>query len=113
MHESCDLKLLFAARFTGACFSAIRAVAQLAEMLRVSVTIAHVGPTDRTTSKELHSFFAEADHYESCRRVHLHGPTAPALAELARNGKFDLILAPRSDRLGFPRPFHRSVRAQL
>jgi hypothetical protein len=113
MHEHCDLKLLFAARFTAACFSAIRAVAQLADVLRVSVTIAHVGPTDRETSRELHSFFAEADHYESCRRVQLHGPTAPTLAEFARDGNFDLVLAPRSDRVGFPRPFHYSTRAEL
>jgi nucleotide-binding universal stress UspA family protein len=113
MHNPSELKLLIATRFTVACFSAIRAVAQLAEVFRLSITIAHVGPANAHTSRELKSFFAEADHYESCRRVQLHGSPVEALAEFARQGKYDLILAPRSDRMVLPRPFHRSLRAEL
>ena len=113
MPESYDLKLLFATRYTDSCFRAIRAVAQLADAFRVSVTIAHVGSTEPSANRELQSFFAEADHYESCRRVMLQGSPAKALAEFARQGGYDLILAPRSDKLGIPRPFHRSTRAAM
>jgi hypothetical protein len=113
MRESAELKVLFATKFTDACFGAIRAVAQLADAFRVSITIAHVGAEDAHSGGELRSFFAEADHYESCRRVQLQGTTPAAVAEFVRKGSFDLILAPRSDRLGMPRPFHRSLRATL
>lgn len=113
MHDSAELKVLFATKFTSNCFSAIRAVAQLANTFRVSVTIARVDSADAPPNRALRSFFAEADHYESCRRVQLHGDPVQAIAELARNGAYDLVLAPRSSHRGIPRPLHRSKRATL
>lgn len=114
MHEPYDLKLLFATTFTDGCFRAIRAVAQMADAFPLQMTVAHVEEQPQpTTQRELHSFFAEADHYHATDRVRLQGNSATALSELACQGNYDLILAPRSDRLGFPRPFHRSTRIGL
>jgi nucleotide-binding universal stress UspA family protein len=113
MQEFAELNVLFVTKFTDACFRAIRAIAQLADVFRVSITIAHVDDEGLHGSRDLQSFFAEADHYESCRRVQLHGPVSAAIRELVRKSDFDLILAPRSDRLGIPRPLHRSLRATL
>lgn len=113
MHDFAELKVLFATKFTSNCFSAIRAVAQLANTLRVSVTIARVDSADAPPNGALRSFFAEADHYKSCRRVQLHGDPVSAIAKLARSGAYDLILAPRSSHRGIPRPLHRSKRASL
>jgi len=113
MQDTAELKILFATKFTSNCFSAIRAVAQLANTFRLSVTIARVDSGDPPPKHALQSFFAEADHYASCRRVQLHGDPVQAIADLARNGEYDLVLAPRSSHRGIPRPLHRSKRAAL
>jgi len=108
-----DLKILFATNFSDSCFRAIRAIAQLADAFNVSVTIAHATPTGQPQSRDLHSFFAEADHYENCRRVTLQGSSAEAIAAFTRQEHFDIVFAPGSDRIGIPRPFHRSFRSEL
>jgi hypothetical protein len=114
MHRPYDLKLLFATTFTDGCFRAIRALAQMADAMPVSLTIAHVSSSGQSLHGELQSFFAEADHYPNCNRVQLQGTSpAKALAAYAHQERHDLILVPRSDRLGFPRPFHRSTRSEL
>lgn len=113
MQDCCDLKLLFATDYSDSCFRSIRAVAQLADAFRVHVTIAHVGPATRGADRELYAFFAEADHYASCERVRIDGSPAEALGGLAREGGYDMIVAPRSNRLGIPRPLHRSTRCEL
>jgi len=113
MHEPYDLKLLFATAFNDGCFRAIRAVAQMADAFPLSLTIAHVANEQHSSLRELNSFFAEADHYLSTERVRLQGSPAKVLAEYACRGNYDLILAPRSDRVGIPRFFHRSTRMSL
>lgn len=113
MYDACELKLLFATDYTDACYHAVRSVAQLADMFQLCITIANVGEPPLPFNRELESFFAEADHYRLCKRIRLQGSPAKALAEYASKGDYDLILAPRSDRLGIPRPFHRSTRVQM
>src|SRR5688572_11511402 len=109
MHRPYDLKVLFATAFTDSCFQAIRAIAQMADAMPISLTIAHVTTPDSPPNRVLQSFFAEADHYSFCDRVQLQGSSVTqTLAAHANEERYDLILAPRSDRLGFPRPFHRS-----
>jgi nucleotide-binding universal stress UspA family protein len=109
-----NLKLLFTTHFSDSCFRAIPAVAQLADIFRIDITIAHVCPEGGSKSSlELHSFFAEAENYHSCRRIALEGAPVETIAELTRQQHFDLVVSPGSDRLGIPRPFHRSLRAEL
>ncbi|MGC3972346.1 MAG: universal stress protein [Pirellulales bacterium] len=113
MNGDYDLKILFATQYSDSCYRAIRGVAQMADGFRAHVTIVHVGPASLAADRELRSFFAEADHYGACERVRLEGRPAEALAEFARDGGYDLVIAPRSYRLGLPRPLHRSTRAEL
>jgi len=108
-----DLKVLFATNFSDSCFRAIRAVAQRADAFRIDITIAHSGAAPHPAQRELQSFFAEADHYTSCRRITLDGAPAEALGALTRKEHFDIIVAPGPDRIGIPRPLHRSLRAEL
>ncbi len=108
-----DLRVLFATNFSDSCFRAIRAVAQLADAFRIDITIVHAGEEPEGRSGELNSFFAEADHYACCRRMLLQGTAAEAVSELTRRERFDLVVAPGSDRIGIPRPFHRSLRAEI
>jgi nucleotide-binding universal stress UspA family protein len=108
-----SLHILFATNFSDSCFRAIRAVAQMADEFELHLTIAHTVPDSKPRRQELHSFFAEADHYADCRRVTLQGKPAEAISQWASESHFDLIVAPGSDRLGLPRLFHRSFRAEL
>lgn len=108
-----ELNILFATNFSDSCFRAIRAVAQLADTFKLQLTVAHADQSDTPRRQDLHSFFAEADHFGHCRRVTLSGPPAAAIAAYTKQHHFDLVLSPGSDRLGLPRPFHRSIRAGL
>ncbi|MEO6758542.1 MAG: universal stress protein [Saprospiraceae bacterium] len=108
-----ELNILFSTNFSDSCFRAIRAVAQIADAFAIQLTISHSNRLHPVSQRDLHSFFAEADHFSECRRVALEGPPAESIAAFARREKFDLIIAPGSDRLGLPRPFHRSIRAGL
>ncbi|HEU0124108.1 MAG TPA: universal stress protein [Bryobacteraceae bacterium] len=108
-----ELKLLFATNFSDSCFRAIRAVAQMADAFPLSVTIANVCDSPKSNRRELNSFFAEADHYDSCRRITLTGKPSEAIAAYTREEHFDMIISPGSDRIGIPRPFHQSLRSAL
>jgi hypothetical protein len=117
MLPSPDLRILFPTNFSDACFRTARALAQLADTCRVHVTIAHVAkPGDAAirTRRELHSFLAETDHYDRCHRVALtSSDPAAALTELATSERFDLVMAPASDRLGLHSLLAPSLRAKL
>ncbi|MBL8241974.1 MAG: universal stress protein [Bryobacterales bacterium] len=108
-----ELNILFATNFSDSCFRAIRAVAQLADAINVRLTVAHANHGGLPRHRDLHSFFAEADHFGRCRRVTLDGSPVEGIVALSRQERFDLIISPGSDRLGLPRPFHRSIRAGL
>jgi nucleotide-binding universal stress UspA family protein len=117
MFFSPDLRILFPTSYSDACFRTARALAQLADTCRVHLTIAHVAESGETaiqTRRELHSFLAEADHYDRCHRVLLNSDDpATALNELSSSERFDLIMAPASDRLGLHSLFAPSLRARL
>lgn len=116
MTNTAELNILFPTSFSDACFRTGRAIAQLADAFRVSLTIAHVARPDTAmrAQHELDSFMAEADHYEDTRRVLLQGDDpVKALASLCQEQPFDLILAPASDRLGLHSLLTRSFRARL
>ena len=108
-----ELNILFATNFSDSCFRAIRAIAQMADAFDVRLTVAHANQTSSPRQRDLHSFFAEADHYNQCRRVSLTGSPAAAISAYTQEQKFDLVISPGSDRIGLPRPFHRSIRADL
>ena len=117
MQRTSELRVLFPTAFSDACFRTSRAIAQLADLCRVSLTIAHVakpGTITVQTRRELDSFLAEADHYDNCHRVLIEASDpVEALKELADRTEFDLIMAPASDRLGVHRLLRASFRARL
>lgn len=117
MHNDAELRILFPTSFSDACFRTGRAIAQLADTCRVSLTIAHVArPHDDLNRKqqELNSFLAEADHYDRCDRLLLIGDDpVKAISECSAKLNSDLIVAPASDRLGLHRLLRPSFRAGL
>ncbi|MBC7926979.1 MAG: universal stress protein [Bryobacteraceae bacterium] len=117
MNTSPDLRILFPTSFSDACFRATRAVSQLADMSHVSLTIAHVcepGGATRNTYRELDSFFAEADGYDSCRRILVESSDAvQSISDLCREDSYDLIVAPASERLVLRSLLKPSFRARL
>jgi nucleotide-binding universal stress UspA family protein len=116
MKQPTDLNILFPTSFSDACFQAGRAIAQLADTLRVDLVIAHVVPRGGASSavrRELDSFFGEAHHFDACRRVLIEADNVPqGIAAYARRG-FDLIVSPASDRLGLHRILVPSFRGCL
>lgn len=112
-----DLNILFPTSFSDACFRTARAIAQIADKCHISLTLVHVcRPGMATTQKrrELDSFMAEADHYDSCRRILIESEDpVEAIGQLCDEEQFDLILAPASDRLGLHRVFTLPFRSRL
>lgn len=117
MYFTPDLRILFPTSYSDACFRASAAIAQLAGICDVHLTIAHVvkpGESTIARRRELDSFFAEADHYQSCRRTLVEADdAAEAIARLCNDGRFDLVAAPASDRSWFSAPWGSSFRARL
>jgi nucleotide-binding universal stress UspA family protein len=112
-----ELKVLFLTSFSDSCFQTIRAMAQLADRCSLSLTIAHIcRPRQSSPNKrrELDSFFAEADHYDHCRRLLIEAENPAQIAsQMCATEGYDLIVAPGSDRLGLHRRISSSFRARL
>jgi hypothetical protein len=67
-----------------------------------------------SAEEQLRSFFAEADRYAHTRRVLLEGEdVGETVASYLSQRRHDLVICPASDRVGLPRPWHRSTRARL
>jgi hypothetical protein len=117
MHDHSALRILFPTSFSDPCFRTARAISQLADTLHISLTITHVvtpGANVRAKRRELNSFMAEADHYDSCSRVLIESENPiQAIAGVCEQGSYDLVLAPASDRLGLQRLVTSSFRARL
>ena len=117
MPNTPDLRILFPTSFSDSCFRTARAIAQLADTCRISLTITHVAkPGEGNTSlrRELDSFLAEADHYDSCRRLLVESDDAiQSIAELCEWEPYDLVVVPASDRLGLHSLITPSFRAKL
>lgn len=116
MYNTPDLKILFVTNFSDACFRTGRAIAQLADTCTVDLTVAYVAKPGAGAGKqkELNSFLAELDDYDSCYRVITEAsePLEGILGLCERNS-FDLIVAPASDQLGVQSLFTQSLRARI
>jgi nucleotide-binding universal stress UspA family protein len=103
--------------FSDACFRSTRAIAQLADRCKVRLTIAHITKPEANTiqtRRELDSFFAEADHYDCCRRVLVESDDPiKGASQLCEAERFDLMVAPASDRFGIHSFLTPSFRARL
>lgn len=112
-----QFKILFATNFSDPCFRAVPAIAQLADQLNVRLTLLHVydrlNGSRAEAEKQIHSFFAEAEHYGSCRRIVTDGEPAEVIERFSRQEPVDLIAAPAAERIGLPRFGHRSLRGRL
>jgi len=62
---------------------------------------------------KLHSFFPEADRYGACHRLAVPGPFEQAIRQHLEGWPVDLIVAPGSETVGWPRIGARSTRARL
>jgi nucleotide-binding universal stress UspA family protein len=117
MQNAPDLRILFPTSFSDACFRTSRAIAQLADRRRVSLTIAHVarpGSLTIGTHRDLDSFMAEADHYDNCRRILVESDDpVDAIGDLCDREAFDFVMVPSSDRLGLQKFISPSFRAKL
>lgn len=117
MYSVPDLRILFPTSFSDACFQTGRAIAQLADRCHISLTIVHVtrpGGSTAAAYRELESFLGEADHYDHCRRILIESDCAPAaIADIASQSRFDLVMTPASDRLGLHSLLAPSFRGRL
>jgi K+-sensing histidine kinase KdpD len=109
--------LIFATSFSDACHAAIPSAARIVDTLAARLTILHVYNPQKKTFREadsmLHSFFAEADNYPDCERQMIGGPVFEGITEFCRHQREALLFLPASDRIGLPRPFHRSLRTRI
>ncbi len=111
------LDVLYLTNFSDYCFRTIPAVAQLADMVKIRLTIFHVynpaRDTQATAAEKVHSFFPEADRYLACNRLAVPGPMVDSVLRHLEGWPVDLIVAPASDAVGFPRLGARSSRSRL
>ena len=109
--------LIFATSFSDACHAAIPSAARIVDALGARLTILHVYNPEVRTFREadamLHSFFAEADNYPYCERRLISGPVCEGITEFCELQRDALLFLPASDRIGLPRPFHRSLRTRI
>lgn len=117
MHRAPGLRILFPTDFSAACLQAGRALTRLADGCRLERTVAHVvkpGSDVGRARRALESFVAQIDGGVDTARILLEREQpADAIADLCRQKRFDLVMAPASDRTGVPRLFRPSFRAQL
>lgn len=117
MLHSRPFDVLFLTNFSDSCFRAIPALAQLGDEIDMRLTIVHAigtGAHDRgQLEPKIRSFFPEADHYASCRRMLVPGTPIDAVRHLRSERPVDLVVAPAGDPLGLPRLGHTSLRARL
>jgi hypothetical protein len=108
---------LFLTNFSEACFQTIPTVAEWLDREDGHLTLLHVhAPGQRqeqNARKSMRSFFAEADRYARCERVLLAGDAASAAVDFCSRSKPDVVFAPASNKSGFPRLTHDSIRARL
>lgn len=110
--DAIDLRLLLATDLPGAGAEVHRAVARLARTCRLQVTTVHVSPRDRAPAQyALEAFAAEGPYTTRCVLVRSHDAVG-AVAELCNSDRFDLVMAPASQRRALPLPW-TSFRMQL
>lgn len=117
MDERPDFRVLFPTSFSTASVHAGRAIRQLADGRRLSLTIMHVmSPRGRVRQAQarLDAFLADIDgHCEIERLLVQDDGAVTAVAELCRTEQFDLVMAPSSGRSSVHGLLAGSFRAQL
>jgi hypothetical protein len=111
------LDVLYLTNFSDYCFRTIPAVAQLADTIKIRLTVLHAYDPARETqssaAEKVHSFFPEADRYLACNRLAAPGRMVDVALQHLQGWPVDLIVAPASDAVGFPRLGARSNRSRL
>jgi hypothetical protein len=111
------MDMLFLTNFSDYCFRCIPAIAQMADVLKVRLTILHAYDPAKirhsSAQEQVNSFFPEADRYVACHRLAVPGPLTQVVKEHLEGWPVDLIVAPASDAVGFPRIGVRSNRSSL
>lgn len=111
------LRILFPTNFSDACDRAGEAIAQLATACRLDLTIVHAARRARQSRgirARLEQFLVEANDYHFCQRVLLDSDDpAAAVGRICRANRFDLVMAPASDRPAMHGLLTRSFRARL
>lgn len=120
MHDSHDLRLLFPTTFSATCHRAGQAVAQLARTCRLTLTVVHVeqsGERNDRARRDLDVFLRDEPNLRACERVlAVSDDPAGTVASMCRAEKYDLVMAPASERVGLRRLgqlVQRSFRARL
>ena len=117
MFNSHSLDILLLVNFSDACFGSIPAIVQIAETLKVRLTMLHVYNPARTrrsdAEAQLDSFFPEAHRYAPCHRIVVPGSLIEAVRRHLKVWPVNLIAAPAADTRGIPRIGHRSTRSRL
>jgi hypothetical protein len=110
---------VFMTSYSDYCFQAIPAIAQMADDVPLKLTIVHTLPPGSSIGERkgaqarIESFFPEADAFAQTERRVMSGSPLEAVRRLGLEKPLDLLLAPASERLGFPRIGHRSQRCQF
>src|SRR4051794_1756414 len=115
MQSTRPFEVLFLADFSNASYRTVPAMAQMADEPEIRLTLLHAcadGKIGEAESK-LRSFFPEATFYPGTQRIVLATDVLNAVRQIRRDQSVDLIVAPSSDPLGFPHPWHHSLRAEL
>ena len=111
------LDVLYLTNFSDYCFRTIPAVAQLADTIKIRLTVLHsydpAKETQSSAAEKVHSFFPEADRYLACNRLAAPGHMVDVVKRHLEGWPVDLIVAPASDAIGFPRLGSRSTRSRL
>lgn len=117
MQSPRPLEVLFLTDFSNASYRSIPALAQMADELEIRLTLFHAcdGARESRAAAEAHlrSFFPEASLYHGSQRIVVPGKVIDAVKLLKQEQAIDLIVAPSSDPLGLPHPWHSSLRAEL
>lgn len=111
-----SFNILFLTNFDEASHQAIPAAAHLLSEIQSTLTIMHVyqdAMQRDDAERDVHSFFAEAEHYPNCRRIAMQGDLESTAAQYCAAAKIDLVMAPSVKRLWLRRPFRNSNRGGL
>src|SRR4051794_10547820 len=117
MQSTRPLEVLFLTDFSNSSYRTIPAIAQMADELDIRLTLLHACCDTKSSvsqaESKIRSFFPEATHYEGTQRIVLQSDVISAVKQVRRDQAVDLIVAPSSDPLGLPHPWHHSLRAEL
>jgi hypothetical protein len=117
MHAPRPFHIAFLTSFSDSSHKALPAVAQFAGELDAHITLLHAFDAERSTVREtenlLAGFFPDAGTRQTFSRITSEGDLVDAVNRLARTEPVDLLVAPSSDSIGWPRPFRSSLRSRL